>query len=447
MRKAVFDIVFETLERDGHSDEMFQRVTARSGQELTKQEKNFLRRVSYGVIERALELDRVIDHFSKTPVKKMKPVVRTILRMGVYELWYMDAIPASATCDEMVKLAKKKKFQALSGFVNGVLRNVARADKETLREELAASCKGQEERLAFDYAVPLDLVELLLKGYGKKTTKKILASYYEENPVTIRIQTINAQEEQVLHRLEAAGVTVEPCRYVKHAYHIREFESVENLPGFAEGHFTIQDESSMLPVVVSGIVPGNVVVDVCSSPGGKALHAVDALQGDGVVSARDVSEGKVARIEENAKRLRANTLEVKVWDGQEPDEAWREKADVVIVDVPCSGIGVIGRKPEIKYNAVANASELCQLQRRIVKASVTMMKPGGTLIYSTCTINPAENEENARWIEGHLSLKPVSLNDCLPESLTNKMTERGMLQILPGIQEGNGFFIAKFRKS
>ncbi len=447
MRKAVFDIVFETLERDGHSDEMFQRVIASGGAELTKQEKNFLRRASYGAIERAVELDRVIDHFSKTSVKKMKPVVRTILRMGVYELWYMDAIPASATCDEMVKLAKQKKLQSLSGFVNGVLRNVARADKEALRAELAAACKGAEERLAFEYAVPVDLVDLLLKEYGKKTTKKILASYYEENPVTIRIQTTNVQEEQVLQRLEAAGVTVEPCRYVKHAYHIHDFENIETIPGFVEGYFTIQDESSMLPVVVSGIVPGNVVVDVCSSPGGKALHAVDALQGKGVISARDVSVTKVARIEENAKRLRVNTLETKVWDGQVPDEEWKEKADVVIVDVPCSGIGVIGRKPEIKYNAVANASELCQLQRRIVAAAVTMLKPGGTLIYSTCTINPMENEENARWIEEYLSLEPVSLNDCLPESLTNRMTERGMLQILPGIQEGNGFFIAKFRKS
>ncbi len=446
MRKAVFDIVFETLEREGHSDEVFQRMMT-NGIVYTKQEKNFLRRASYGVIERVIQLDRVLDSFSKTPVKKMKPVVRTILRMGVYELWYMDAVPASATCNEMVKLAKKKKFQTLSGFINGVLRNVARADKEHVFQELLSSCGTEEEKMALRYAVPTELVELLWKGYGKKTTEKMLASFYEENPVTIRIQTQNAEPMEVVTRFQKAGVNVEPCKYVKNAYHIRGFERIEMLPGFAEGHFTIQDESSMLPVMVSGIVPGNLVVDVCSSPGGKALHAADMLQGCGVVSARDVSEGKVSRIIENAKRLQAENLEVKVWDGQLPDEEWHEKADVVIADVPCSGIGVIGRKPEIKYMAVANARELCALQRRIVEAATTMLKPGGTLIYSTCTVNPAENEENARWFAEHLPLLPVRLDEWLPEQLTNKMTEQGMLQILPGIHEGNGFFIAKFRKS
>ncbi len=447
MRKAVFDIAFETLERGGHSDEIFHRIVSSEEKSLTKQERSFLRRVSYGVIERAVQLDRVIDSFSKTPVKKMKPVVRTILRMGVYELWYMDSIPDSATCNEMVKLAKKKKFHQLSGFINGVLRNVAREDKESLQKELLAACKTEQAKLAFAYAVPEELVELLLKGYGKKTTEKMLASFYEDNPVTIRVQSMNATAELVREELMQAEVEVEPCRYVKNAFHIRGFDRVDTLPGFAEGHYTIQDESSMLPVVISGIVPGHTVIDVCSSPGGKALHAADLLKGNGVVSARDVSQGKVARIEENAKRLKAVGLEVKVWDGQVPDEQWREKADVIIADVPCSGIGVIGRKPEIKYSAVDNAKELCELQRRIVEAAVTMLKPGGTLIYSTCTVNPAENEENARWIAEHLSLMPVSLNDCLPEELRNKMTEQGMLQILPGIQEGNGFFIAKFRKN
>lgn len=447
MREAVFEIVFETLERGGHSDEMFHRIVLGKKDGYTKQQRSFLKRVSYGVIEKLVFLDCIIDHFSKMPVTRMKPVVRTVLRMGVYELWYMDSVPAAATCDEMVKLTKKKGLSSLSGFVNGILRNTARAKKDDLMREILASCKSEPEKKAIRYAMPVELVNLLCKGYGKKTAEKMFASFYEDNPVTIRVQKMNATSKQVLDELNQAGVECIPCRYVKDAFHIRGFDCVELLPGFEEGHYIIQDESSMLPVMVSGIVPGDVVVDVCSSPGGKALHAVDYLQGEGLVSARDVSERKIIRIVENAKRLRADGVQVKVWDGQVPDDEWREKADVVIVDVPCSGIGVIGRKPEIKYTAVSNAQTLCELQRRIVTAAARMVKPDGILVYSTCTVNPEENEKNARWIAEHLLLTPVSLDDCLPVELRSKLTRQGMLQIIPGIQEGNGFFVAKFRKN
>lgn len=446
MRKAVFEIVFETLERGGHSDEIFHRIVLQE-ENYTKQQRSFLKRVSYGVIEKLVFLDRVIDSFSKMPVAKMKPVVRTVLRMGVYELWYMDSVPAAATCDEMVKLIKKKGLSSLSGFVNGILRNIARAEKDAFMCEILASCKSESEKMAVRYAMPVELVNLLCKGYGKKTAEKMFASFCEDNPITIRIQKMNATSRQVLEELNQAGVECVPCRYVKDAFHIRGFDRVECLPGFAEGHYIIQDESSMLPVMVSGIVPGDVVVDVCSSPGGKALHAADCLRGEGLVSARDVSERKTVRIEENAKRLRADAVQVKVWDGQVPDEEWREKADVVIVDVPCSGIGVIGRKPEIKYMAAPNVENLCKLQRRIVTAAAGMVKPDGILVYSTCTVNPEENEQNARWMAEHLPLTPVSLDDCLPDELRNQLTRQGMLQIIPGIQEGNGFFVAKFRKN
>lgn len=448
MRNTVFDIVYGTLEKGVHSDELFHRsVEEKSGAcVLTKQEKSFVRRISYGTIERVIELDRVIDHFSRTPVRKMKPVIRTILRMGVYELLYMDSVPESATCNEMVKLAKKRKFQSLSGFVNGVLRNVARADKENLRKELLEQCLTEKEKLSFLYSMPLELVEMLTDTYGAKTAERMFASFYEDNPVTIRVQTMNADVGQVREELEKAGICVAPCENHEQAFHLRGVDQIDRLPGFAEGHFTVQDERSLLPVMVSGIKPGDRVADVCSSPGGKALYAVDRLRGQGMVSARDVSGQKVQKIKENAERLRADNLEIKVWDGAVPDDAWFEKADVVLADVPCSGIGVIGRKPEIRYTALQNAKELQKLQRSIVTGAVSMLKPGGILVYSTCTVNPAENEENAKWIEENLPLTLVSLDEFLPESLKNSMTARGMLQILPGIQKGDGFFVAKFRK-
>ena len=287
---------------------------------------------------------------------------------------------------------------------------------------------------------------MLTEAYGKKTAEKILASFEAENPLTIRVQTSNASTSQVLDNLMKAGIQTVPCPYARHAFRLSGVERVEELPGFAEGHFMIQDESSMLPVMVSGIRPGDSVIDVCSSPGGKALHAADLLEGTGVVSARDVSEYKLQRIRENVQRLKAENIEIKLWDGRAADPEWEERADVVIADVPCSGIGVIGRKPEIRYMAVQNAPELQKLQREILRGAVRALKPGGILIYSTCTVNPAENEENARWIAEELSLRLVPLDGDLPEELRNKMTAQGMMQILPGIHEGNGFFVAKFIK-
>lgn len=447
MRRAVFDIVYGTLEEKGHSDDWFHRVVKQdSAGAWNRQEKGFIRRVSYGTIERAAASDRVIDHFSKFPAARLKPVIRSILRMGIYELWYMDSVPAAATCNEMVKLTKQKKFQGLAGFVNGVLRNVARADKEELCREILDKCRRETEKMAFIYSVPEELAILLTEAYGKKTTKKILDSFERENPLTIRVQTSNASTSQVQDNLMKAGIQAISCPYVEHAFRLSGMERVEEVPGFEEGHFIIQDESSMLPVMVSGIRPGDSVMDVCSSPGGKALHAADLLGGTGKVSARDVSEYKLQRIRENVQRLKVSNIEIKLWDGRTADPEWEKRADVVIVDVPCSGIGVIGRKPEIRYTAVQNVPELQRLQREILRGAVKALKPGGTLIYSTCTVNPAENEENARWIAEELSLQLVSLDEDLPEVLRNKMTGQGMLQILPGIHEGNGFFVAKFIK-
>lgn len=450
MRTIAFDIVYGVLEQEKHSDELFHSLIGEGREDnqkkCSRQEKSFLRRLSYGTIERAIFLDAIIGRYSKLPVRKMKPVVRTALRMGAYEILFMDAVPAAATCNEMVSLVRKKKCGNLCGFVNGVLRNMAREPAAELQAFVTAGAMPECRRLSLLYSAPEELVYMFIQAYGKRTAKKILASFYEERPIAIRVQTMNASREQVREELMRAGVTVKDGIYTDTSLFIEHFDRVEQLPGFAEGHFTVQDESSMLPVLVSGIQPGHTVIDVCSSPGGKTFHAADMLQGKGLVSARDVSPQKLRRIIENAERLRAEHVQVKVWDASVPDEEWRERADVVFADVPCSGIGVIGKKPEIKYHAMKYALGLPEIQKRIVTGAVTALKPGGTLIYSTCTVHPRENEEMAEWIKKNLPLQPVSLDAYLPEALQNRMTRLGMLQILPGIQCGDGFFVAKFKK-
>lgn len=448
LRTLAFEIVYGVMEQQKQSDELFHALVETDGgrRVLSGQEKAFLRRLAYGTIERIIYLDAVIDRYANIPVRKMKPAVRTVLRMGAYEILYMDAVPPAATCNEMVSLTKKKKCAHVSGFVNAVLRNIAKADKEELQREIESGAGTGEKRLSLRYSMPGDIVHMMIQSYGKKTAEKIFASFYEDRPVTIRVHTMNASKEQVRRELIQAGMSVEDGVYMETALLVTNAGKIENLPGFAEGHFVVQDESSMLPVLVSGIRPGDVVLDACSSPGGKAFHAVDVLKGNGLVSARDVSEQKLHRLMENAARLHAENIEIKVWDAVLPDEEWRERADVVLVDAPCSGIGVIGKKPDIKYRAMHNAETLPELQKKIVAGAAAAVKPGGVLVYSTCTVNTCENEEIAAWIAENLPFEPVSLDEYLPKTLQNGMTKRGMLQILPGIQKGDGFFVVKFVK-
>ena len=234
--------------------------------------------------------------------------------------------------------------------------------------------------------------------------------------------------------------------YMRDSFLIRHCEDVRSLSGYEEGWFFVQDESSMLAVLCADIQSGDTVVDVCASPGGKSMHALLRMNGQGFLSYRDISEKKLSRVRENLRRLQYTNAKGKVWDGTRADREWRERADVVLADVPCSGMGIIGKKPEIKYHALQKVEKLVPLQREICQASLTMLRKGGVFLYSTCTICEKENEENVMWLEEHCGLKRESLDAFLPEELQNKMTAQGMIQMLPGIHKSDGFFVSRFRK-
>ena len=269
MRDYIFDIVYGTLEEKKHSDELFHEICRKETMHMAR-DRHFVQREALGTIERAIELDEYLGAVSHTPVAKMDPVIRTILRMGTYELFYMDKVPDAAACNEMVLLTKRKKLEKYSGFVNGVLRNLARKDKEKLREEIAAKKRDIADKYSFLYAVPKELCTLLLTQYGKKSTKKMLAAFQGPKPVCIRVHTKNASSEEVRKELEEAGIEVNELPHLNEGFCLTHVENVETLPGFSEGHFTVQDESSMLPGVISGIKPGDRVLGV-RQPRGKDI--------------------------------------------------------------------------------------------------------------------------------------------------------------------------------
>ncbi len=438
-REQVLHIVMEVLENKKHSDTIYHQVFHTGS--YSTEERRFIKKLSYGVIERFQELDFIISCYSKVKIPKMKPIIRNILRIGVYECKYMSRIPNSAACNEAVKLAGIRGLSGLKGFVNGVLRSISRD----------GFSKVPEYTLSEKYSMPEFILSLLTgQNPGKpEVTEAVLQSFFEEKPVTLRVNQNKVPAADCLRAITEAGYKAEPGRYHKEAICIMGSGDIHLLPGFAEGHFIIQDESAMLPVKCADIKKGQKILDICAAPGGKTLQAAEYTGDTGIVYARDLTDYKCRKIEENAKRLGFSNIDIKCRNAAgEAENELTGKMDTVIADVPCSGLGVIGKKPEIKYRITeTSVKELVTLQRSILDNAVAYVKPGGILIYSTCTLNRQENEENVAYLMQNHSFQPESLQTYLPDEWKEFEKEPGMVTILPGISKSDGFFAARLRKA
>lgn len=435
LRNLALDVVMEVLEKNGFSNQVLGSVLSKY-QYLEKQERSFVTRLSLGTIENALLLDEVINCYSKTKIKKMKPVIRNILRLSVYQIYFMDSVPDSAVVNEAVKLSKKRGMAGLSGFVNGVLRSILREEKPL--------CEFQRD-LSTTYSCPQWLVDMWERDYGQEKTKEILDGFWGNNLLHIRTNLSKITPEELKCHLEQEGVCVQPTT-LPYAFSISGVDYLKKLESFQKGLFYVQDISSMEVAESAKLCGGEKILDVCAAPGGKSLHMAEllcykeSLQGKsettkdgavGSVEARDISVEKVSRIEENIKRSGLSNIRTKVWDARQFDEGAKDQYDVVVCDLPCSGLGVLGKKPEIKYRVVEEDIEaLAQLQREILSNAKAYAKRGGRLIFSTCTLNKTENDENTRWFL-----------DSFPEYRLLSQN-----QIFPKQNQGDGFYIAVFEK-
>lgn len=395
---------------------------------LDPREKAFIKRVTEGTIERQLELDYYLDRFSSVPVRKMKPLIRCLLRMSTYQILYMDAVPDSAVCNEACKLAAKRGFRTLKGFVNAVLRNISRSKEQMPLPDP----KDTVKYLSIKYSMPEWIVNLWLPAYGREGTETLLKGLLSIHPVSLRFSTelTESERESLAEKIEKTGVRLQQSRELPYVYLAQNLENVSELPGFAEGKFTVQDASSALAVEAAGICPGDTVMDLCAAPGGKTILAAEFAGEAGHVVSRDISEYKTDLIRENLERMNRRNVEVQVYDATVHDPEKEKYADVVLMDVPCSGLGVMGKKRDIKYHATPESLQsITELQRQIVAAGWQYVKPHGVLLYSTCTIHRGENQEMAVWITENF---PFVLEE-----------ER---QLLPGTDETDGFYYARLRR-
>lgn len=462
IRELILDMLMEILEKGAYSH-LTVRDVLNKYDYIDSRDKAFVKRVTEGTLERRIQIDYILDQFSKVPVSRMKPLIRNLLRMSVYQLLFMDSIPDSAVCNEAVKLAGKRGFKGLSGFVNGVLRNIAR-NKQKISYPHPE--KEKYKYLSVWYSMPEWLIEMWISAYGEEKTLLMLKGLLREHPVTVRLKESLSrnQKDQWLADLAGEGIRAKQHCCLPYAYQLSGVEGVQNLPGYEQGYFMVQDVSSMLVTEAAGISAGEqgqgsagaqemawpgtdmFVVDVCAAPGGKSLHMAEKLAEKGKVLSRDLTAYKVSLIRDNIKRMGYENIEAQEYDALVLDESLKEKADIVLADLPCSGLGIMGKKRDIKYRMNHKAlKELEQLQRKILDVVWQYVKPGGTLIYSTCTINPGENNKMVQWLTENYPFELQSLAPFLPEALKEEGAG-GMLQLFPGIHETDGFFLARLKR-
>lgn len=402
----------------------------------------FVSALVYGVLERQLTLDYVIKQYSKIPLRKIEIKTKLILRMGVLQLLFMDKVPPSAAVNESVNLAKRYRLQKSAGFINGVLRSITRAEQPYTPPQTG----DVNYCLSIRYSVPQDIVRLWRKAYGDENAEQLMQLLSGRPPMCARVNTLRITSDELAQRLEAEGVKAQPHPYLPDALLLGNTGSIEKLISYKEGLFHIQDSSSQLCVRLLNPKPRQIMADVCSAPGGKAVTAAQLMQNRGKIYACDLHEHKLKLIRANAERLGVTNIIAARRDAAKADAVLPE-ADRVLCDVPCSGLGVIRRKPEIRCRQDIIDSSLPELQYKILCQSAALTAVGGRLLYSTCTLNPAENNENiSRFLSEHPAFRGVPLT--LPDGLKRAFDEREHeITLMPHTAGTDGFYIALLERT
>lgn len=406
---------------------------------LSDMERRLLTELVYGTVKAVGTIDWYLAQCVTRPLDKIDKLVLNILRVSVYQLLYMDKIPVSAACNEAVNLARLFSHEGTAKFVNGVLRGLLRKkDSFTFPDE---------EQEAADYISlkmyhPRWLVKKWLKNYGREATEALCAFDNTPAPVCLRVNTLVTTRDKLLAELTKAGGQVRASKWSADGIVCDKLPALSEVFANLHNAFYVQDESSMLVGAVLAPRAGETVIDMCSAPGGKTTHLAQLMQNEGIIYAGDVHEHKIKLIEENAARLGIKIIKAQLQDATEFVEAWEQKADRVLVDAPCSGMGVLRRRAEARWRKTRNDLKIFPpLQLKILNNAARYVKPGGTLVYSTCTIEQAENHY---LVQEFLAANPDWCIEPFPHPLTGELVEE--LQLLPQVDNVDGFYICKLKK-
>ena len=417
----------------------------------------------YGVTERKTTLEFLLGKLSSRPLDQLDDTVRLALCMGLYQLVYLDRVPDHAALDETVSLVPRK----VSGFVNAVLRSYlrfeadlpalpdgSRAPREnrlTAPEEWVSRFpelgEGDLTALSVCYGIPVSLCETFVAALGYGRAASALAGFCQKPPMTVRVNTVKTTPEALTAELTAAGLTVQPAHYANTALRVPE-GAITATEAFARGDFFIQDEASQLCVAALDAKPDHIVADTCACPGSKSFGIALTMENRGEVHAFDLHKSKLSLIESGAARLGLTIVTADERDARRPDPSLLGKCDRVLCDVPCSGLGVIAKKPEIRHKDLTESSRLPAIQAAILEASAGYLKPGGVLVYSTCTILPAENGDVvSAFLASHPEFEPFDFTFPAKDgTVSDIVSEGGMVTLLPDQNATDGFFIARLRR-
>ena len=418
--------ILTDMQADGSYGNLLLRRTLNRHNALLPAQKAFITELVNGVLRNLIYIDYSIDQFSKTKTGKMKPFVLNVLRLSVYQFFFMDKTPDFAACNEAVSLVKKRGLHGLAGFVNGVLRGILRG-----KDNIILPAEGTAEHLSVRYSCPLWLVLRFVRQYGMDAARDMLAANTTPPDVTLCVNTLRTTPDALADMLDKECVTVKPARFMeKLALHVSGTSDMTALPSFQQGLYFVMDESAMCAMAMAKPAAGMKILDLCAAPGGKSFAAAVLSEDKANISARDIYEHKLELINNSAARLGLRSVTASLSDAEKVDETAVGTADLVLVDAPCSGFGLLRKKPDIRFaRREEDIPQLAALQRRILRNAARYVKPGGTLVYSTCTLTKEENEDNADWIAQELDLREEERRTILPQ-------EYGT----------DGFFIVKYKK-
>ncbi len=426
-RETALFVLMDIFEREGYNNITLRKAFKRDAS-LTSVQKAFITEIVNGTLRNLILLDYIIDKFSKIKTSKMKPIILNILRISIYQILFMDRVPVSAVCNDAVEIVKKRGFKGLSGFVNAVLRNIA-SNVDNI--QYPNHDKSFVEYVSVKYSYPKWIIEYWLKFLKKDAVLNMCLKNNMSPSITVVVNTLKTNEDNLFQIFKNSGIFVEKVEDFDNVLKVSGTDDISKIQAYKNGLFHIMDKSSVMAVKELDPKENDFIIDVCAAPGGKTFLCGYLMKNLGRIKSQDIYNHKINLIAEGVKRLGIDIIETEIKDALVIYEEDFKSADKVIVDAPCSGLGLVRKKPDIKYSKkFEDVKNLVDIQRNILAVCQNYVRNGGILLYSTCTVSYEENEGNVKWFLDNFDFKLISQKQILPQDF-----------------DSDGFFIAKFMRN